>query len=606
MEDSSEQRRPDGAAAEMSRSSAVVLESVPCLADHCEPPCKSSQIAWQYLHPEKRMRRWTETIKILDLRRSRREITIDFSLPDCDVDDHWLVPTAYLSKWPVAPDLEVTDASSTAISVPTMQENMAITMAALDQLADAKLISFDSGPHLRDLVHQVVFDPSLEARVARFLAERELGPDDALLRSLLRALEDQFLLWVPASGTPGCDRQIRICRRLELERDPVLPRSRVAETRNVETALGPISVTLQAETGRRRPSPAAVAKRLLRIFGLVPFEFEQETAEPQRFASFHLCLQAPDGMIIRDLGADPSQTQNSHEYSCRGRETGLAHYHFSRAENPPEVRTSTTLGVRGGLTGLWAGAVAFTTLLLWAVDRLASPDLPSADNGQLEATVAILLVGPVLASAWAIRADRGELLESTVVGARGLLLISAVLSVGVCLSLAELRPFRWNNETAIEIYASASYALAVLVVIGWAVTLSFTWLVYREFLISARRNYAAILVTALLAASITVHEGVPARLVGFVLLGAGLVLATIAAHPGRPIAVERAGPPSAWVGTVVALFGAGWFLGFYQDMVSRHAVSLAVVAGSVALALFAAIQCWRKGWTPPIYSGKVI
>ncbi|HEX6601695.1 MAG TPA: hypothetical protein VF030_03565, partial [Solirubrobacterales bacterium] len=332
------------------------------------------QIAWQYLAPDKRMRRWTETIEIHDLGSARREIVLDFTLPDLPKQP-WMLPTAYLGKSPVAPDLEVRDAAAAAVSVPTKPENMAITAAALDELAAAGLISF-ADPQLRALCRQVIFATNFEARVARLLAEERLGPEDDLLRSLLRALEDQFLLWVPVDGEPGCDQQVSIHRRQGLARNVFLVPTRVAEERSVSTAIGPVRVELFGATGRRRPSIDAATSRVLRRFGLTPYEYEHETTEAARFASFHLRVSAPQGMVVRDVGmrVAPEGTEQDDPprlteapvsepgLTYRGREGSLAHFHFARDKNPPVLTAFTTLSIRSGLTSLWAGASVFTAL----------------------------------------------------------------------------------------------------------------------------------------------------------------------------------------------------------------------------------------------------
>jgi hypothetical protein len=586
-----------------------LLDSVPGHDGHELPPCRPGQIAWAYLAPDKRMRRWTETVTIFDLERAQRDITIDFTLPAGEGDGHWLLPTAHLGKSPVAPDLEVTDAAGAAISVPTKRENMAITAAALDGLEAAGLISYAAHPKLRDLVRQVICGADFEARIARLLIGELVGPGEELLRSLLAGLEDRFLLWVPVSGDPGCDQQITIHRRQGLGRNAILVATRVYRERTVQTPLGPVLTNLQAATGPRRLDLGAVGGRFLRRFGLTPFEYEHETTEAHRFASFHLRVMAPRGLVVRDVGvraavaegtpAGPPRTlaevrRSEPGFTYQGREADLAHFHCAREENPSVLVAFTTLGIRGGLTSLWAGAVVFTALLLWAIHRLAPADLPSSDSVQLEATVAVLLIGPALASAWAIRADPGDLLEDTLSGARALLLASALLSVATALSLAGFRPFRWSNEAAVEVYAALSYGVGALIVVGWAVTLSSCWFVYREVLTTARRNHAALFLLSALAAAVCVHDELPVRLVGLVLLATGLGMAAVFAHPGHATRAADAGPDAAAAGAFLTLLGGGWFLGFYENVATRHALQIGVIVAEGILMAIAAAQWYRS------------
>ncbi len=585
---------------------APPLDVVPSADRHDKPPCKPHQIGWQYLAPEARMRRWTETVEILDPRRSKRQITIDFSLPDHELDDPWFLPTAFLGKTPVAPDLEVRDADGGAVSVPTKRENMAITAEALDRLDDAGLVKLGTFPELRELCREVIFGEIFEARVARLLAEGRLPSSETLLCSLLRGLEDQFLLWVPVHGKPACDQQIQICRRQVLDRDQLIPHRRVDDERHVETALGTTRVFFEAATGPRRFEFSVAVARLLRALGLASYEYQHETTESRRFASFHIRVQAPDGLVARDLGVElpkpgtewdeepeMSEVPSRPGLTYRGRETDLAHFHFSRDKNPPTARALTTLGIREGLTSLWAGAVVFTALLLWAVHRLAPPDLFTSENGQLEATVAVLLVGPALASVWAIRADEGELLERTLSGTRTLLLVSAVLSALTALSLAGYRPFKWDNDLAIEVYASLSYAVATVVVIGWVVALGLTWFLYRSVLTSARRNYLVVAGVSVTAMALVAHPGFPNRPLGIYLLLGGLVFAAIAAHPGRATDDHSSGPVSAGVAAFGTLVAAGWFLGFYDNVFTRDALRIGLLGFEVAVLGFALTRAIR-------------
>ena len=585
------------------------LESVPTRDQHELPPCSSGQIAWQYLVPDKRMRRWTESIEIFDLSRSQRDITVDFRLPTCEMDKRWLIPIAYFDKWPVAPDLDVRDAAGNAISVPNKRENMAITLAALDALGEAGVIDMVSDPLLRGLCREVIFETNFEARVARLVISERLellGIRNDQLRLVLEGLEDRFLLWVPVSGEPGCDQQISIRRRQDLARDEILPRLRQFEEREVSTAAGPVQATWLPRTGPKRLSLPAVGGRLQRFFGLTPFEYKHEMAEARRFMSCHLSVTAPRGLVVRDialavptdkhsLSSDPEQPMIEEPESVDGRTfqgqgSDLAHFHLAREQNPPVSIAYVTLGIRGGITSLWAGAAVFTALILWAIHRLAPVGLPEADTGQLEATVAVLLIGPALASAWAIRADTGDLLESTLGGARALLIGAAFLSVVTAMSLAGFRPFRWSNETTVEVYAAVSYGVAVLIVVGWSVTTSSCWHLYGEVLDSARRNYAALILTCALAAAVCVHEELPVRLVGFTLLGAGLMMAVVFAHPGHASRAADAGPMVAAPAALFTLLTAGWFLGFYENVASRQAVSISVVGIEAALLLFAVVR----------------
>lgn len=556
------------------------------------------------------MRRWTETIEIIDIQRARRQIAIDFTLPnrECGPGKRWMMPAAFLGKTPVAPDLEVLDSSGGIVSIPTKRENMAITIAALGRLNDAKAIEFAAFPELEDLARQVVFDDIFEARVARRLAEAATDPEDRLLRTLLRSLEDHFLLWVPVVGDPGCDQQIRIFRRQRFARDDLRPRRRVLDKRQVETPLGGIDVEFRAARGPRRLKPSVAIARTQLFFGLAPIEYRQEVTEARRFTSFHLRVLAPDGLVVRSIGLEapksgwedqenPDMVEIASEPGLvfQGRDSDQSHLHCSKPVNPSPLASLTTFGIRDGLTTLWAGAVVFTALLLWALHRLAPADPAAFGNGQLEATVAVLLVGPALAAAFvAVRSD-SQLVERSLAGARVLVLTSAVLAVLAALSLAGLRPFEWSNNQAIEVYASLSYFVAAAIVVGWVVTLPPIWFLYREVLVSAPRNLLAVALVCLVGVVVIAHPDLPMRLVGFVVLLAGLLLAAIGAHPGRSSRTDDrgSGPVVAGVGAIGMFLGAGFFLGYYDGVVPEAALRSGL-AGFEALVLAAALIQRRR------------
>ncbi len=525
------------------------------------------------------MRRWVETVEIRNFRNFHREITIDFSLPSIACEGtRWMMPTAFLSKKPVAPDLEVRDFSGGAISVPTKPENMAMTFAALEHLGKTGAINLHAIPELEGLVHQVIFGDLFEARVARLLAVKAMDPEDVLLGRLLHGLEDQFLLWIPVSGDPGCDQQVQISRRGRVNRNQLIPRRRVWERRQVQTALGLINVEWFPPSGRRQFQPRVALQRFQRILGLAPMEFQHEITEAHRFFSFHLRVLAPDGLLIRDVGMDvpkPGEEEDPDSAMeelndgpgvlCQGLDTEMAHLHFSKSDNPTYVLGLIEFGIRTSVTSLWATAVVFTSCVLWAMHRLAPPEFIL--NGHLEATVAILLVGPSLAAAWAIREDT-EVVDAQIWGARSLLFVSAGLAVATALSFDGFSPFHLETDQAVEIYASLSYGVSALIVAGWVLTRETSWFVYRKVLTTGRRNLTTTAAAVVVGLVVVAHEGLHNRLVGAALLAAGMALGSVAAHPGGASTTYQRGraPFLAALGAIGMLFGAGYFLGFYESL----------------------------------------
>jgi hypothetical protein len=554
------------------------------------------------------MGRCVETIEILDLRRARRHIRIDFTLPDCQCPgDVWMIPAAYFGKTPIAPDLEVRDASGCSVAVPTKPENMAITEMALKQLHAVEAINAKAIPELPDLIHQVIFAEPFEARVGRLFADRASDEDDELLRSLLRSLEDRYLLWVPVKGEPGTRHEIQISRRQRLGRDELFPRRRVPRSKEVATPFGLIPVSLEMPEGPREFVWQVGLSRLQLAFGIAPIEYAHEVTEASRFSSFHLRVMAPGGMVVRDVGLEaPRRGQEDEDepemdrvgyepgITFQGREAELGHLHCALSTNPSNLLSFTTLGIRDGITSLWAGAVIFTAALLWAMHRFAPSNLATVGTGQLEATVAILLVGPTLASVWAVRAD-SEVLVRMLLGARAILLFSAVLAVGTALSLDGFSPFHLSGTNAIEVYAAASYLTAAFVVIGWVVTLPVTWSMYRGVLTTPRRSLVAVMAAVIISLIAAAHSGIPFRVSGFSLLAGGLFLAAVAVHPGRPslFDLRGAGPTLAGLGALATLLGAGFFLGFYDNALATDTMRKLLSGVEIAIFLAALIGWYR-------------
>lgn len=570
-----------------------------------DAPYGATEVASELLLPGNTMRRWTETVRVLEENRLFREIEIDLELPS-ETEGRWVVPTAHFSKWPVSPDLQCLDEAGSIIPIPSKAENMATTCVALQDLHQTGHINLDADPDLRELVKQVVYDESFGARVARKLIDDRLGNSEAKLRAILTRLEDQFLLWVPLRPKDSRDRHIKILRSHRDERDRLITDRRVPGTRLIETAVGTATVTYDA-AGPKTFSPSVAWARVRQAFGLTTFVHGHPCDEAPRFASFHLKIHAPDGFAVRDTkfrqsvlsGHSVQGVQNGAGVTSQGRDTNLGHFHLELGTNPSNYSTVTSFGLLGGMTTFWAGAAVFTALLIWMVQHLAPANLSDAGGGSLEVVASTLLIGPTLAAAWAVRTDSWAL-EEVLIGARFALMFSAAVAVATAISLAGVRPFSLGPEDTLQVYSGLSYVVACLIAISWAVTLPVTWFLYRMALRTQRSRLVAIAAGLGSALLLLCHQQVPTWIQGLLLLVAGLSLAVIAAQPNPSLSssVVRRGSVVATFGSIVWLLAAGALLGFYEDVIDASDVRITVLTVGAVLFGITVIQRFRPASSP--------
>lgn len=596
--------RGDGDAAGEDPSAGL---EVPLAHMRDEAPPGDYRIACQYLLSATRMARRESTLHVSLADVVTRSIEIDFSLPTTECEETlWYVPIAFFPKERVAPSLDVFDGSETVLPIPTKRENMGLTERAIETLATEGRLQLGDSPQSRELIREVISSDYRYAHVSRLVfVEREPNASP-LLHDLLRLLEDQFLLWVPISGGPGTRHHIAMRRRDFQERDPIRRPVRRERTYDVETAAGTVRVSALAPTGRWTPDLPLAVDRLLTAFALRPIEIRFPEAEAARFASCHLRLISPSGFLVRNvraaslepLGSNAVQVEeldsDDPHVVVQGHDRDLAHIQLAEEHNPPLLYSRVTLALRGGITTLWMLAAVLTAGLLWLVQHHGSFGNPNFQNKQIAA--AALLVGPAFASAWSLRADRGELLQATLAGARGLLLASAALSVATALALADVFPSWSNRYEMIEIYAATSYFVAMPLIAAWILASRPTWLVFRAGLRTQRRNLAVILLLGATILLVGLHDGLPGRLAGIVLALAALSLAAIAANSvAEPLLRSQTFyRPLAGFGGLLATAFAGYFLGYYADLCSIDAARLGCVIGGgfLALAAFTGLL-WR-------------
>jgi len=294
----------------------------------------------------------------------------------------------------------------------------------------------------------------------------------------------------------------------------------------------------------------------------------------------------PGVVLLEELTHEPNQIVQGHD-------SEMAHVNCVRRTDRNPLLLEVWLGVRAGLTTFWLLGVAMTAVLLRVFEHDLKP--ATTGSGHLEVAAAVLLFGPALAAAWAVRSDEGDLLRNVLSGTRQLLMGSAILSVAAALALIGYAPFGWEPVTAIECYAALAYAIAVIVAIGWSITRKSPWIAYRYVLNSPGRNLWASALLAAVAAAIAAHTGLSEIAVGVGLLGLGLGLAVISANRvgtdmgegGRPFA------PVAGVGAAIALISAGAYLDFYGNVLSTGILAPVTCGGEAAVFVLAIASLLR-------------
>lgn len=556
------------------------------------------------------MIRLVETLDLFNVRRGRQTIDLDVALPaeghgegaDPDVENlcHWLIPAVFLNKRPIAPDLEVRDSTGSIVSVPTMQENHQLTLRALELMHAHEYIDLDAHPQLRAIVSDIVSKRPVMAEVAGIQLRERVAELPDYLNRILHVLTDQFLLWIPARGFPGSTHHFSIQRRQHREIPPILPPKGKTVEVEFDMAIGPTTVVGQAALGRRTFDRAEGLERLLSLLGLAPISFAQEIREACRVSSYHVRLSAPQDFVVRGVrlarimanSANPDELwleeledepDSSPHQTIQGHGSEMAHINCVDREDHSPLLVEALLGIRDGLTTLWALAVVLTAGLLWIFEHNLDP---ASGGGHLEVAAAILLLGPALAAAWAVRSDEGDLLRNVLSGTRQLLMASAILSVAAALALIGYVPFEWSRAHALEWYSAVSYAIAVIVVISWSITRRSPWFVYQHFLNSPKRNLWATALLAGLAGALVIHTGLPHVAVGAGLALLGLGLAVVSANRlGAEMEAPRPFAPLAGMGATVAFLAAGCFLGFYDDVLHFSLVRYIVLGCETLLAI---------------------
>jgi hypothetical protein len=593
-----------------------------------DPPAGEYRVAWEYLLPQSRMIRRVDTVQVHSVRQATRSMELDVEVPSPPPgaersSGRCYVPISYLEERPVASDLEVHDGNGALLAVPTRPQSMALTVRALAELSShapaltgepTARYQLDDG--IQELVAALVCDWVLPARLFRLQLAKELPREvEDWLMPLLRRLEDHYLLWAPLDDSSTGPQRLSVRRSEPRSGDPLF-RPRGRRRSELIYAVSPNRVVAGRWNPPSRipvPDPLEAVGRLLVALGMMPVKFRHESAEARRFDSYHVRILPPPDLLLREVkagrideaaadlpGAPIEDLPKEINQTVQGEDTRVGHVHCGSHEKPHWLHTRVTIGLLPGTTTMWALVVILTSGLLWAFHRNTGA-LLNGDDNRLAIAVAILLIGPTFASAWAIRDKDRALLRSMLVGARLLMMAAAILAVATALALIGFRPFGWSAPRAIEWYASASYAVATLIVIGWVQARSLVWFAYREALTKPRRNLAATLVLALSAATVIACSDASHRGAGLLLLAIGLCLSAVAGNRTAVSLgeVNRLSAILAALGAIVAIAIAGHQLGFYDSVLGQAQARRIAAEAEFSVAIAAMLVFLRRTLRQP-------
>lgn len=580
----------------------------------------ADRLAWQYLLPDKPMVRRVDTLDVHSARRWSVSMEVDFRMPALAAgamppgpNDRCFIPIAFFARHRVAPDLEVRNSAGELIPVPTKKQNMELTAQALAEIGSDAAATFHRPPaeyelseDLLKLAGDVISMESHHARICRFKIEAAMNPGVfPWLLPLLRRFEDNFVLWVPVAGEPGTEHHLSIRRSDWRWLDPIFPKKRRKEVEiKVSTSVGVQRATWDPPYKwlRGLPNLPAAAGRLLIACGLMPVTLKNEAFEAHRFSSYHFCVAPPAGFVLRELRAGKipegdwkatkpqiHRIRDGLDRSIGGQDSRIGHVHLAMPTNPSRLFTRATIGLRPETITLWALVAVFTCGLLWAFHRNIQDIATLTDKAQI--AIGVLLVGPTFASAWTLREKDRALMRSTLSGMRLLMLASAALSIATALAIADLQPFGWKVGQAVSWYASLSYAIAAIIVVGWLQTRWIAWFVFRDVLTKTKWNLLATAVLALASYfAISELSDFPALATGVLIL-TGFAFAVVAANRSSVPLGEVAHLPAALAGVaaIITLAIASRELTFYNYLADKGEVHEWGMVAELSVAAAAAV-----------------
>jgi hypothetical protein len=446
--------------------------------------------------------------------------------PDEEDKRHFLFPLAYLRKSDARTGFEVRDADGTSLTVPIRAECDHISSLAAAEAAATLHASVRRSPTIlsagelveifRPIVANLPFDSSLalqevlrqvglgEGDTADLTAEQiAIGQawDKAGLAEILHMLVEHSLLWVPLHGRPGERRSILLSQHISLIRrafvrwifgDLKSPKWRhLHPFRGLRTRDPKAGSYLEVGDKKyglrgRRISLSALAERIGEPLAWTPLELEFPTVHAKRCSSYHFELRCPPGRTPRDLRpasgtrlAERGQ-EASEERDGKGKTTLTAR--IARHDRPGSdlardlwFRVSVGTG-DGAFPALWFLTGAITALMLW----LLADDSPELEGSHAEIIAGILLVVPALVGALALSGGDDVPITRLIGGARLLLLVTGLSTVGAAAVVAGAEPFGLSPDWTWTFCAIAATVATVPLGTSWLLSSPLVWSQLRK------------------------------------------------------------------------------------------------------------------------------
>ena len=429
------------------------------------------------------IRRNVETIEVKSATWARRRLTADVQLPrerelgeeGPDGQCIFWVPVTSLSKYPPRSNIDLRGEGGEVVPLLTKEENAAISSAALLSGAE-QLLGHPPEGVLRDVLLTVAYPHGLGGDISYLLAKDELEKAEVDLESrhgrafveALRVLAGNSLIWVPILGEPSERRVIKLHYDIELER-PKLRREKPGNLQYLVYANQSktvVQLDLQVRGDGNPYSPVRrLASRIALALGIGTIDLGIETPYFSASDSYHLQAESPPGVEIRDVsvlslfqeGAKVEPFVESHGIHVYATDAKLADGNVSLVNVPLRA------GRRGFMNTAWISAMV-TVVLLWVVaiaGRIASP----------EATAAVLLFGPALLAALAVRPGEHPIATKLLSGITALVAFNGLLAVAAAAAVAGIKPHDMGRDTLWTLYAVMSSLIACLVTLAWV----FSW-----------------------------------------------------------------------------------------------------------------------------------
>lgn len=476
------------------------------------------------------------------------QLTIEFELPTnpkaclrgSGKSSSFLFPLAFLSETDLPSGLKVEeDGSEVPRATPTECNNISVValanaMGYLGASVEPRVDLREDD--LREILRPIVSGSAFEASMTLQEVLSALNQDDEAngfatsplrvawdatgLTSVLEALVEHSILWVPLQGEPGERRVMTISRRLPFRRRTLL-RWNVGELRPAR--LGPLRRVLRKRSvdakssiriggsvfGRRgtRFSLGTLRERLVQPLGLMPIEFECPTIHANRAITYEAQIRPPDDLSTRALrivNENPLAESPAAETTASADEAAsavvspqVASYHRYGSQTVGGLVLRIVAGVRAGTVPIfWWLASATAAGLLWA---LAAVDPETARN-PAQPTIIVGVFSFITALVVKGSPDHQRFL-----GARLLLLSSGLSLLVAALVVGGARPFGLDSPPLLGGCAAAATAAAVLLATSWALSTDAAWEIIRGIERSGTQtivSLGAILAAALPIASL--------------------------------------------------------------------------------------------------------